>query len=299
MLAWSPDGRIPAVGRETGRVSLCGWPDGRELRRLEAHRGPVSTLGFSPDGLRLATGSWREPEARFWNADTGEPRFVLDGHDGGVRWVGFSPDGRLAATRSAAHAVRIVAADDGSPRPSPQSEKGHRIARFLPDGRMVLLTAKDSVAFWDLAEGRILEERRLGAYAGHLVISADAGTWAASWSEAATVTLLDGGTLKAVRRLRGPTITKGTYEVAVSPDGRMVATVGLRGAARVWDAATGRERVALDGPEEGYTRAAFSADGRFLALGAGDGVRVFAMPWPETDDAFRRGVTGEPTRKSD
>jgi hypothetical protein len=50
--------------------------------------------------------------------------------------------------------------------------------------------------------------------------------------------------------------------LAFSPDGRLLATTGLR----LWEVATGREVLAL--PAEEVTRAAFSPDGRLLALTA-------------------------------
>src|SRR5438067_693301 len=63
-------------------------------------------------------------------------------------------------------------------------------------------------------------------------------------------------------------------------DGRRLASGAFDGSVRVWDAATGRELLTLQGYEEGdaygVTSVAFSADGGRLASGNTDGaVRVW------------------------
>src|SRR5262249_48623541 len=59
-----------------------------------------------------------------------------------------------------------------------------------------------------------------------------------------------------------PHVPGWTRPLAFSPAGRLLATTGLR----LWELATGREVLAL--PADEVTRAAFSADGRLLALSA-------------------------------
>jgi WD40 repeat protein len=55
--------------------------------------------------------------------------------------------------------------------------------------------------------------------------------------------------------------------VAVSPDGKRVASVNMNGRVGVWDAATGRQLHELAGSEAGEGCLAFSPDGRYLATG--------------------------------
>ncbi|MFN6008488.1 MAG: TIR domain-containing protein, partial [Paracoccaceae bacterium] len=84
----------------SGLVSL------KELERLEGHLGTVLTVAFSPDGLRLATGSL-DSTARVWDLATGREVVRLEGHGELVSSVAFSPDGKLIATGSWDKTARV------------------------------------------------------------------------------------------------------------------------------------------------------------------------------------------------
>ena len=58
--------------------------------------------------------------------------------------------------------------------------------------------------------------------------------------------------------------------VAVSHDGRFLATGSLDKTARLWDVASGTSVAMLEGHSDGVTSVAFSHDGRFLATGSRD-----------------------------
>jgi hypothetical protein len=71
---------------------------GQELLTLKGHTNLVSSVAFSPDGTRLASGSL-DQTVKLWDARTGQELLTLKGHTNPVRSVGFSPDGaRLVST---------------------------------------------------------------------------------------------------------------------------------------------------------------------------------------------------------
>jgi mono/diheme cytochrome c family protein len=58
--------------------------------------------------------------------------------------------------------------------------------------------------------------------------------------------------------------------MAFAPDGRSAASGGEDRTVRVWDVASGKERLRLEGHADEVTAVAFSADGRHLISGSGD-----------------------------
>lgn len=73
-----------------------------ELTRLEGHKWEISCLEFSPDGSRLASGSW-DKEVRIWNLGSLDTAVTLSGlHQVPVTSLAwFKPEGTLLATGSA------------------------------------------------------------------------------------------------------------------------------------------------------------------------------------------------------
>jgi hypothetical protein len=92
---------------------------GQELRTLKGHTAPTWGMAFSPDGMRLASGSW-DQTVRLWDAASGQELRTLTGHIGAVWGVAFSPDGTRLASCGEDQTVRLW---DGRPlTPAVQAE---------------------------------------------------------------------------------------------------------------------------------------------------------------------------------
>ena len=82
--------------------------------QFEGHTDEVASVGFSPDGARIVSGSF-DRTIRIWDAKTGkalsEP---FKGHTGSVSSVGFSPDGARIVSGSHDRTLKIWDATTGA-----------------------------------------------------------------------------------------------------------------------------------------------------------------------------------------
>jgi len=68
------------------------------------HTGTVEAPAWSPDGTRLALGSW-DTTVQIWEATTGQHLFTYHGQQDDIAAVAWSPDGERIA--SATDDVRV------------------------------------------------------------------------------------------------------------------------------------------------------------------------------------------------
>jgi WD40 repeat protein len=258
------------------------------LRTLRGHTAPVWSVAFSPDGRRLASGSW-DNTIKLWDVETGQEVRTLRGHTGGVWSMAFSPDGRLLASGSVGGTVKLwdvgVATKDFSSPPEVRTLRGHSggvlSVAFSPDGRLLAsnsvyytkTTFYSAVELWNVETGQKVRTLS-GAPVGSVAFSPD-GRLLAAGSDEGTVKLWDVGVATKdfssppeVRTLRGH--TGGVESVAFSPDGRLLASASSDQTVKLWDVATGQEVRTLRGHTWAVTSVAFSPDGRLLASASGD-----------------------------
>jgi WD40 repeat protein len=70
---------------------------------------------------------------------------------------------------------------------------------------------------------------------------------------------------RAIQPRQGPVLS-----LAFSPDGKLLASGGIKKTVKLWDAATGKERATLKGHAEDVRSVAFAPDGQTLASGSSD-----------------------------
>jgi WD40 repeat protein len=149
-LAFSPDGKLLAVGLESGNVLLLDASNGAQRGQLTGPEGSVLSLAFAPDGTFLAGGS---SDLRVWLWNVAEQRAVryFEGHTGAVAALGISPNGELIAGGSDddttiiwdlrnAEELRVLNGDTDV----------ITSAGFSPNGTEVLTTSADgTLRTWD------------------------------------------------------------------------------------------------------------------------------------------------------
>ena len=153
------DGATPllvATRRRHGDVVRALVDAGATVDRLEGHEDVVTSVAWSSDGRRVATGSF-DRTARIWDATTGGLVRTLAGHGGSVFSVAWSPDGRRVATGSRDKTARIWDATTGEVI---RTLEGHRdgvlSVAWSPDGRRVATGSRDNTArIWDAVTGTV------------------------------------------------------------------------------------------------------------------------------------------------
>jgi hypothetical protein len=109
---------------------------------------------FSPDHIRLATGSW-DNTVRVWDAGTGAEVLTLRGHTGRVFSVYFSPDGGRLASAADDNTVRVWDARTGADALALRGHPGGVLSLcFSPDGTRLASGGWDGpVRVWDASNG--------------------------------------------------------------------------------------------------------------------------------------------------
>jgi RNA polymerase sigma factor (sigma-70 family) len=243
-LAFSPDGRFLAAGGGNKVLSLWEVATGKALHDEGSHQGAVTSVAFAPDGRTLYSASY-DTSLRAWDVGTGKELRRFRGHEGLVRCVAVSPDGKRLVSgggtisNTKEKALRLWDTDTGKDRPW---EKGPGLVSgvaFAADGKTVASTSA-------------LLRGQAGPTIGQLI-----QLWEADTGREIAAIPLPGG---------------GGYCIALSPDGRTLATAGSRKdhTIRLWDTATRKECGRCQGHQAEVLALAFAPDGKSLASAGRD-----------------------------
>lgn len=302
--ALSPDDTLLATASwqgDTPRASLWRVADGELQANLEGHLGPVWTVAWSPDGKELATGGV-DKTIRLWSVKDGRQRSRLLHHRADVTQVRYSGDGHhlvsvgvdrqlvlwrratetvLASHRGHRHHVWSCALSRGARQVVTGGWDGRlRIYDVRPDGRAPAHYIKKGRVAMNIAftpsgkellftvgpEVRVLQTPDIPRPGG-----------AAKRRRGAPFKSSGGARPKLLGALSGH--EKEVDAVAVSHDGRWVATGARDGTARLWDLKARRQVAVLKDHQSRVFALAFSPKGDLLATGGRDKmVRLWRVP---------------------
>jgi WD40 repeat protein len=244
---FSQDARLLAVGLPEGGVSIHEAKTGRELKRLASNFIP-GCLSFSPDGLRLALGSYRQEHLLLWDW-TSETIPTLVPVPGPAYALAWSPDASKLAAGSSDMNTYVLSADGSLLGVC----KGHRQevtqVLFHPEGNRLITTSRDiSIRLWSLSastqSGKSTEppsfaqEVFLPSHGGEpsMRIAQDGTRLALTYNDNAHIASLDSGERVCLTLVNARPPARATLvgSVDFSSDGRHVVTASYE-YIDIWD----------------------------------------------------------------
>ena len=202
------------------------------LAALPSSYHPVLALALAPDAKRLAVGCGNE--VVLYDVTGTEPAVIAraSAHDDPVQCVAWSPDGKRIATG----AFRRIVLWNGE-----SLAQEREITGGLTD-RITALRFSDGGKQLVAADGRVSEEGTVR------IIETATGTITASWlAHADTI-----------------------FDLALSRDGRLLATAGGDRLVKIWDLATRKEIAKLEGHTAQVLAVAFDEKAERLISGGAD-----------------------------
>jgi WD40 repeat protein len=193
ILLFTPDSKRLITGCHDRAVRIWDVSDGKQVRVLSGHDGPVDQLAVSPDGRLLAAANDDASagvSVRVWELDSGRElkRYSIPF---AVHGLSFSADGKRLAVVGDSSGYIVWDVESGSETALSGPGAASSVA-FSPDGRMIATGGSDHVAcLWELSTGK--QRLSLSAHRapiGSVTFSRD-GRFLASSSAEAPVYLWD------------------------------------------------------------------------------------------------------------
>ena len=236
-VAYDPQGERLAVATADGNITIRDATSGERLTGWRAHSQLVTTLAFAPDGLQLATAGG-DGAVKLWDAQSGEMRLQL-------------PHPLLMT-------LQLIFLGD-TPRLVGAGSDGMARLWNTQSGELLTMLSALAEPLADIALATDGERLALASMRGLVQL----------WSTAA---LHDG-----VQDGETPLLTlserteQAQNEIALSPDGKLVAAAAADGSIAVWSAESGKRLQLLDAGEGEAVAVAFAPNGVLLASGGQDG----------------------------
>lgn len=274
-IAFSPDGKVLACPI-AHLIYIWDVLEDKALYPLQGHRQTVGSLAFAPDAKTLATASG-DLALHLWESATGKELFLPTGLNEAVYAVAYSPDGQFLAVGTSNEIATIWLLNPAT---------GEMIAKFAgpkvnvtslafsADSKILIGKYQSQTILWNMVTGKELRrfEAKDSLSISDAALSPDGKTVADANYLTGPIHLWDVATGKELRQFNGNRQgrQRGINAVAISPDGKLLASGGADKTVRLWDLETGKELQQMRGHQSSIRFVAFSPDGKTLASGGYD-----------------------------
>jgi WD40 repeat protein len=234
--AVTPDGRTALIASGAD-LYLRDLASGRLRKRLQGHHGYINGIQLIDGGRKAVTSAYQDGTLLVWDVVAGRQAGRIESSDKTNILQAVSPDGKTVVVGGSNSFVVLFDAHTGKEiqRLKGPGNWGVYGAAFTPDGRTLVVwyTTDNLVYHWDLATGKKIRE----------------------------YSFIDGDPPQP----NPPGQGRPVYEVAVSPDGRLIAFGSQSRFLEVRDLASGMVLYRRNQLPDGVCPLAFSPDSRMLA----------------------------------
>jgi WD40 repeat protein len=266
-LAFTPDGKTLAA-ISSCLIRLWDVPSGKEINARPGHTRGVYSLAVSPQGKYAASGSLGD--LWLWDLATGKAIRQFKGHTGAIDALAFSPDGKrlVSGGENNDSTIRLWDVDTGKHLCKLKDGYGGVGSSlvFSPDGKTIASKAR----LWDAATGAKIREFPFGSV--NAVAFSPDGKRLALGSYEGLVRLWDltGEKMPNEWNANGLLERANGWDSCFSPDLKMTLVRSVNNHKTVWLCDTAAGRVLETIPQPWVVSAAFSPDGKILALAGED-----------------------------
>jgi len=301
IVCFSADWQRVVSGDRGGRIRIWDRSTGTELMTLHGPKGDmISDVRFSPDGKRLFSSQIRK--GTIWDTTTGA-EIVSFRANAGYVYAAFSPDGKYIASWVAEYwdegqDDNTIMLRDAETDKEIMAFEGHGgelwgVVFSSDSKRLASCDSAKTVKIWDVESGKDIMTLKHNGGTFSIAFSPDGRRIASGGSDADnTIRLWDADTGTEIMALKGH--YRGIGTLIFSPNGKRLISGSRDDTVKLWDVSTGTEVMSFRA-NAGYVYAAFSPDGKTIAIAKAGGITLLESEVPA--DGYQAWRTGAAARE--